>query len=144
VFHAGFIREPREIERLLGAHRERLLAVHVLPHLDRAAHVGGAKVGQRGVEVDRIGAVGECFLQIRGVALDPILLGERAQLSLIAPDEDRIGHQPRAVRHRHSALGSDRDDRAHQMLIQSHASGHAVHDDSDRVALHVHSLRSLR
>jgi hypothetical protein len=64
VLDAGLVGEPRQIERLFRAHRQRLLAVHVLPALDRAANVRRAKLGERRVEVDRIRIVRERLLEI--------------------------------------------------------------------------------
>ena len=64
----------------------------------------------------------------------PYCVGERAQLALVAADEDRIGHEARAVGHRNATLLPDRDDRAHEVLVEAHASRDAVHDDADAVA----------
>jgi hypothetical protein len=98
-------------------------------------------VSERRVEVDRVRVVRERLFEISSHPMDAVLLRQRAQLPLVAPDEDRIGHQPRAVRHRDAPLLADRDDRANEVLVEPHASRDAVHDDADRVSVHVRSLR---
>ena len=64
----------------------------------------------------------------------PYCLRERRDLLGVAPDQDRIGHHAVAVRQRDAALVADRQDRAHQVLVEPHASGDAVHDDAERRA----------
>ena len=47
----------------------------------------------------------------------PCRAGQRLDLGRVAPDEDRVGHQPVAVRERHAALVTDRDDRPDEVLV---------------------------
>src|SRR5437763_3732043 len=55
----------------------------------------------------------------------------------IAADQDRIGHDAVAAGKPHAALLADCDDRADQMLVQSHAAGDAVHDHTEPLRRHV-------
>ena len=57
-------------------------------------------------------------------------LGQGLDSLGIAADEDRIGHHPVAIGEQHAALVADGHDRADQVLVQTHAPGHAVHDDA--------------
>ena len=134
VLHARLVGEPREIERLLRAHGERLLAVDVLPALDRAAHVRRAKLRQRRVEVDRIVLVRERLLEIRRDT-DRCRTASASARSLRSSRPTRIGSGISRVP---SGIGTppccaDRDDRAHEVLVEAHASRDAVHDDADAV-----------
>src|SRR5260221_2168161 len=60
-----------------------------------------------------------------------MLLRQLLQLGRVAAHQDRVGHQARAVLERHAALAPDREDRADQVLVHSHASGDPMHDDAD-------------
>ena len=77
-------------------------------------------------------------------ARDAVRLGERRQLVLVAPDQDRIGHHAVAVRQQHAALGADGSDGADQVLVGAHAPGHAVHDDAEPSHCHRLPPRHLR
>src|SRR6185436_2125814 len=64
------------------------------------------------------------------------------ELRAVAADEDRIGHEARAVLQRHAALLADFQHRADQVLVHAHAPGDAVHDDAD--ALHAISFIAVQ
>jgi hypothetical protein len=65
-----------------------------------------------------------------------VLTGDRLNLVGIAADQDRIRHHPLAVGERDPALIADGDDRPHQMLVEPHAAGDAVHDDAELARPH--------
>ena len=71
-------------------------------------------------------------------------LGELRELVLVAPHQDRIGHDAVAVRQQHAALGANSSDGADQVLVCAHAPGHAVHDDAEPSHCHRLPPRHLR
>jgi hypothetical protein len=75
----------------------------------------------------------------------PALIARLRLLHLrrVAPDEDRIRHQARAVLERNAALPADFEDRAHEVLVHAHAPGDPVHDDADAFGVHAASLCSF-
>ena len=79
-------------------------------------------------------------IDVREGAFDAVLAGEGLHLLGIAADQDRIGHHPVAVRQRDAALLADRYDRAHEVLVEPHASGDAVHDDAETLLSHEFSV----
>jgi hypothetical protein len=108
----------------------------VLAGLDRPGDEVGAHLRGCGVEEHRVVRVVQRCRKVGGGAGDAVFLGERGDLLGIAPDQDRVGHHAIAVRQRDAALLADRQDRAHEMLVQSHAAGHAMHDDAERPRRH--------
>ena len=83
-------------------------------------------------------------VEVGGRAGDAVLLAQRRDLLGIAADQDRVGHHAVAVRQRHAALIADGQDRAHEVLVEPHASGDAVHDDAEIARRHVSSHASVR
>ncbi len=65
--------------------------------------------------------------------------GDGFQLFFIPAYENRIGHEDAAVAQRETALCADGEYGPDQMLIESHASGDAVHDDSGLALPHSRS-----
>jgi len=66
-----------------------------------------------GIEEHRVIGIGEGRADIGGPTLDAVLFGDGFDLFRIAADQDRVGHQPRAVGEFDAALLTDCDDRAH-------------------------------
>ena len=97
VLDPGVVRELCELERRLQVFRDRLLAVHVLAGADRSPHRGCAPARDLGVEVDGVVVVRQRRLEV-GRELEPVGLGQRAELPLVAADEERLRPQPLAVR----------------------------------------------
>jgi hypothetical protein len=62
------------------------------------------------------------------------------QLLGIAPDQDRVGHDARAVPQPNPALGADRENRSNQVLVRAHPAGDAVHDDAEATLAHASLL----
>ena len=60
----------------------------------------------------------------------------RAQPLLVAPDQDRLGVEDRAVVERHAALLADAEQRPDQVLPVAHPAGDAVQGDVDDLARH--------
>ena len=113
-----------------------LLRIDMLPGGDGAANALDPLLGQRGVEVDGIAAVGQRAIQIGRVVLDPVLLGQGAELVEIAAHQDRFRHDDLVRSQLYPALFPDRQDGANQVLVGPHASRNAVHDDADGVHFH--------
>src|SRR5262249_49779927 len=67
---------------------------------------------------------------------EPVRRREAAQLLLVAPDQDGVGHDSRPVLESKAAGGSDRQDRADEMLVRPHPPGDAVHDDAETPFAH--------
>ena len=95
-----------------------------------------ALIGQGGVKVDRVAAVGQGSVQIGRVMLDPVLLGQGAELVDIAAHQDRFRHDGLVRRQLYPPLFADRQDGANQVLVGPHASRDAVHDDADIMRFH--------
>jgi hypothetical protein len=105
---------------------------------DRLLEVALAQSRRRGVEIERVRRIGEGAVKIGRGARDAVPDGELRQLLGVAADEDRVRHDPRAVLQHGAALGADRQDRAHEMLVRPHPSGDAVHDDAETLLAHLH------
>ena len=143
--HAGVASVAGERERGLDVGRDRLLAVHVLAGGDRGLDGRRARRRQLRVEVDLIRRVGERGGEVGRPALEPVLGGQRAELVLAAPDEQRLGPDRVAPRHLQPALRADREDRADQVLVEPHPARDPVHDDPDDALLrHCFSSRGKR
>src|SRR5205823_7439309 len=67
--------------------------------------------------------------------------GDVPELRLVAADQNRVRHEPIAARQGHAALLADGEDRSHEVLVQPHAPGDAVHDDADALGGHQPSRR---
>ena len=133
VAHAGL---PGQLVERIGLARGgggRLLAVDVAPGADGARDRGGARQGGLGVEVDGIGGIRQRRVEVGGPLQSAGLGGQRRQLLRIAPGEQRLGHDAVARRQRDAALADDRQDRAQQVLIRSHAARDAVEDEAEGV-----------
>ena len=113
-----------------------LLRIDVLAGGDGPANALDALLGRRGVEVDRVAAVGQGGVQIGRVLLDAVLLGQGPELVDIAADKDRFRHDDLVRPQFDPALFADRQDGADQVLVGAHASRDAVHDDADTVRFH--------
>ena len=86
--------------------------------------------------------IGECRIEVGGVARKAELPRHCRDLVGIAADQDRVGHHPVAIRQRHAALLADRQNRTDQVLVETHAPGDAMHDDAERLGCHVVSSRA--
>ena len=137
VLDAGGLGLAHDAQRLLQVGGDRLLGIDVLARLYRFAEQCGAHLRGGGVEEYGVVGVGQRRIEVGGDAVDAVGLGQRAELVLVAPDQDRIGHDAVAVAQDHAALGADGDDRAHEVLVGPHAPRHAVHDDAE--PSHAHS-----
>ena len=76
---------------------ERLFAVDVLAGGDGSFDAGSAQAGELRVEVDGVVRIGERGVEVGGPARDVVLSGDLLELGGVAADQDRIGHQTRAV-----------------------------------------------
>ncbi len=103
----------------------------MLAGLDRLGQQIGAHLRRGRVEEHFIVAVFQRRIEVGREALDAVLARQRGDFLRVAADQYRVGHDPVAIRQRHAALLADRDDRTHEMLIESHAPGDAVHDDAE-------------
>ncbi len=103
----------------------------MLARPDRLFQQLRAQLRGGGVEEHRVVPRCERPVQVRAEPRDTVLRGERRDLLRIAPDQDRVGHEARAVPEHHAALPPDFQDRAREVLVRAHAPGHAVHDDAD-------------
>ena len=92
VLHAGLGGHLVQLERGLGVHRRRLLAVDVLAGGDRLAHALGPAAGGLGVEVDLVLRIAQHGVEVGGDLLHARLLAQLAQLVRVAADQDRVGH----------------------------------------------------
>src|SRR5690606_1589901 len=84
-----------------------------------------------GVEVHGVALVREGGAEVRGPVLEAVARGELGELLRVAPHEQRLELDARAVGQEDPALLADREHRADQVLAVSHASGDAVHDDAE-------------
>jgi len=112
---AGLLQEAGTLQRAAGVEEDLVVAVLAV---EGALHVGG--------ELVRLAAVDR-----RAVSV-----GQGFELVGVAAGEDRVGHQRQVGADLDAALGSDRGDRADQVLVGAHAAGDAVHDDADSALFH--------
>ncbi len=144
VLDAGFLRRLVEVHGLGKRRRDRLLAVDMLARGDRALQERRAQLRGGGIEEDFVLRILQRLGEIGGPALDAAGLGERLKFFGAAPDQDRIGDEPRAVGEAHAAFVADRDDRTHEVLVCTHAPRDTVHDDADALLFHADSpLRTM-
>jgi hypothetical protein len=108
----------------------------VLARLDRLEQGDLARAGDLGVEVDLDRGVGQHLVQVSGPALQAVPLRDGAQPIGVAPDQDRLGVQGRAVLKPHAALFPDGEQGPDQVLPVSHPPGDAVEGDVDDLARH--------
>src|SRR5262249_54088768 len=90
-----------------------------------------------GVEIDVVVGAGQASREIGAPPLEPVLLGELAQLALVSADQDGLGPDHLTLADADAPLLADGQDRSHQVLVGAHAARDAVHDDSE---LHAGSL----
>ena len=128
---AGLARAWRDCERLVEVVGDRLLAVDVLAgrdRLGRADRRAAASSPRRRRPCRRVGRAPRRGRWSSARCRD--CCASACELVRVAADQDRVGHDPVAVRQRDAALLADRQDRADQMLVDAHAPGDAVHDDA--------------
>ena len=143
MLQAARLRLARDGERIGEVGRGRLLAIDVLAGGERLPDQLGPHLRRAGIEEELVLAVGERGGEVRRPALDLVPLRQRLDLLRVAPDQDRIGHHPVAVRQRHAAIGADGEDGADQMLVRPHAPADAVHDDAEPARGHASALLCL-
>jgi hypothetical protein len=122
--------------------RDRLLAIDMLAGVDRLGQQRWPRLRGRGVEEDDVVLFRQRLVEVGGPARDIETLCQPFDLVGVAADQDRIRHDAVAIRQQHATLVADRDDRADQMLVESHAAGDPVHDHAE--ALRRHRLCSCR
>ena len=136
VFQLFRLRELGHGDRLVETVGDRLFAIDVLAGLDRLGQEIGAHLRRRRIEKHFIVAVFQRRVEVGREALDAVLTRQRSDLFRVAADQNGVGHYPVAIGQRHAALLADRNDRTHQVLIESHAPGDAVHHDAEPAGGH--------
>ena len=137
VFQSGGSNFLGQGKGFLGGGGGGLFAIDVFLGCDRLPHTQRALAGQGGIKVDLVGGIFESGVEIRGDAGDAVGRAESAELFLAPADENRIRHNHFAGFDLHSALFADGYDGADEVLVGAHASGDAVHDDSDFMFFHI-------
>ena len=130
VLDAGLFGDFGDGEGLVILGGSGLFAIDVLACGNGFFEKLNAVRGARGVEEDLVVRIGEGCVEVGGVALNPVFLGQRFDLFGIASSQDRVGHDG-DIAALNSALFADGENGADEVLIGAHASGDAVHDDSD-------------
>ena len=92
-----------------------------------------------GVEVDGVVRIGEAAGQVGAPASDAMRVGDSLQLPSFLPTRMGSGIRVLPSSRTTPPCSADGEDRADQMLIESHASGDAVHDDSNLALGHTRS-----
>ena len=92
--------------------------------------------GGTGIEKDLIAGIGQGLIQVRGPAFDPGPVGQGTELVLVSSGKDRIDRDDLVGRDLHAPLVTDGANGTNQVLIGSHASGDAVHNDSQFMFFH--------
>jgi hypothetical protein len=110
VFHAGFLRALVELVSLLGARCGRFFAIDVFSGSDCLAYRVEAAPSGLGVEVDGVGRITQCCVEISRVANAVVHCGELRQLCFIPPNEDRLWHNRLTVPHLYSAIFHELED----------------------------------
>ncbi|CAH1690697.1 hypothetical protein CHELA40_50002 [Chelatococcus asaccharovorans] len=136
VLDALGLGEPGHGQRFLDRFGDRLFRIDMLASLDRAGQQAGAHDGGAGIKEDGVLGIGECAVDIRRGAGNAVLPGDLGDFLAIASHQDRVGHDPVAVRQCNAALIANGADRAHEMLVVAHAAGDAVHDEAETLYRH--------
>ena len=130
VFDSCFFGDLGDGDRFVVFAGGGLFAIDVLTGSNGLFEERDAVGGAGGVEEDFVVVVSEGGIEVVAVALDAVLLGEGFDFFEVTPGEDGVGHDGLAVVG-DSALFADGEDGADKVLIGAHASGDAVHDDTD-------------
>ena len=125
-----------QVECVVEIIGDRLLAIDVLAGAialrNSSARICVVAASKNSVSSGFFSAASRSVVEAR----DAVRLGERRELFGVAPDQDRIGHDPVAILQSDAALVADRDDRPDQVLVHAHAAGDAVHDDAETMLRH--------
>ena len=133
-FTPAFSAARASVIALSQRRRQRLFAVYVLPRRDRLQHILLAQPGRAGIEIDCVLRISRRAPEVGAPTRQPVRLLQSLSTSLRFCPTDRVRHQCAAVVESHAALLADGQDRPDQVLIQPHAPGDAVHDDSHSCA----------
>ena len=97
----------------------------------------GAATGRLRVEINGVIGIGEDLVEV-GAPLGRACAGtEFTQLAFASANEDGVGHDDFIRSDAEATLLDDRINRADEVLVCAHASGDAVHDDSNAVCFHI-------
>jgi hypothetical protein len=133
MLHSGGLRNVVEIERDFETVGDGLLTVDVLSRGDSLLDRVRTAVGGLRIEINAVLWVGQRRGKIGAPGQPSALLRNLFELVCVSAYQQRARHDDFAVADSEAALLHDGVDRALQVLIQSHASSDAVHDDSDIV-----------
>ena len=96
VFHAGLVRQARQLHRFVDGGRCRLFDMDVFAGGDCLAHTGGTITGCGAIH-ENVVRPGQSLGQVRRPAQAAVRCGECRQPVSIPADEHQLGHQPVAV-----------------------------------------------
>jgi hypothetical protein len=102
----------------------------VLAGSDRLFDGLHARLGDEGVEVDGEALVGQRLVEVGGVVLDAVFVGELLQRGLVAADDHDVDLLAGPVGEHHPTLVADGEERPHEVLAVAHPSGGAVDDNA--------------
>ena len=88
------------------------------------------------IEKDLIIGIGQGLVQVRGPAFDPGPVGQSTELVLVSSGKDRIDRDDLVGRDLYAPLVTDGANGTDQVLIGSHASGDAIHDNAKLMFIH--------
>ena len=134
--HAGVLGEARQLEGLFQRLCGGLLGVDGLAGGDGLLEVRDPQVRHQRVEVDLVVGVRERLVDVGGPLRQPVLLGDAAQLLLVAAHQQQVRQQAITIGELHPALLLDGEQGAHQVLAIAHPPGGAVDDDPDPACGH--------
>src|SRR5215471_6573753 len=126
------MRKTREAQCLLQRLRNWLFSIYMLSSFDGARQQLSAHLCRSGIEKYGVVWIGERGFYVLRHARNAVAIRQLPHLFYIAPNQDRIRHDEISIRKRDASLIPYGQDGSHEVLVIAHASGNAVHDDSDR------------
>ncbi len=124
-------------ESFLGGSGGGLFAVDMLFSGDGFADSDRTLAGESGIKVNLVRGILKSGIEVGGDAGYAVGSAQGAELFLAATDEDGIGHNDFAWFDLDTALFTDGDDGADEVLIGAHAASDAVHDNADFMFFHI-------
>ena len=124
-------------ESFLGGSGGGLFAVDMLFGGDGFADSDRTLAGESGIKVNLVRGILKSGIEVGGDAGYAVGSAQGAELFLAATDEDGIGHNDFAWFDLDTALFTDGDDGADEVLIGAHAASDAVHDNADFMFFHI-------
>ena len=128
--------QARNFNRFVQIGGNGLFAIHMLTRLNGFGQQGGAHLRGTRIKENGVVLVGQRFIKVCAETRDAIGFGQGFNFFSIAANQNGIGHHLVTIGQCHTTLIANGHNRSNQVLIHTHASGHAMHDDAKSLYSH--------